>query len=383
MLDAQKHLFSLPDDLHYLDCAYMSPLPRAVEEAGIQGLYRKRVPSDIAPEDFFTDCDEIRRRFARLINAADPGRVAIVPSVSYGLAIVARNTRLSPDQNVVIVANQFPSNVYVWRRATRDSGAELRVVPESSAERRSPAWTEAVLESVDGSTALVSLGQVHWTDGTLLDLQRIGERAREVGAAFIVDGTQSVGAYPFDVDRLKPDAVICAGYKWLLGPHGIGVAYFGERYDDGVPLEETWIGRVGSEDFRRLVDYQDSYREKAIRYDAGESNNLIHVPMLKAALDLVLEWGVDAIQSYCRALVEPLARHAKERGWFMEDESGRGSHLLGLRFPPTFDVTPLPEELDRNRVSVSLRGDSVRVSPHVYNDSADIDALIAALDRCR
>ncbi len=380
MLESQEHLFSLPADLHYLNCAYMSPLPKPVMEAGIAGLRRKCDPSTIAQEDFFLDCYEIRRRFARLVNIPDPRTVAIIPSASYGLAIVARNSPVRGDQNIVTAADQFPSNVYAWRRIAEDTGAELRVVSPPESDDRSAAWSDSLLEAIDRSTAIVALGHIHWTDGTLIDLERIGAHAREVGAAFIVDGTQSVGALPFDVQELKPDALVCPAYKWLLGPYGIGVAYYGARYADGVPLEETWIGRTGSEDFRRLVDYQDTYRPGAIRYDAGESSNFAHAPMLKTALGMILEWGVEEIQRYCGSLVAPLAHAVRGRGWTIDEEANRAGHVLGIRMPPTFNTSRLKEALDEHNVSVSLRGDSIRISPHVYNDAEDIDALIAALD---
>ena len=110
------------------------------------------------------------------------------------------------------------------------------------------------------------------------------------GAAFVVDGTQSVGALPFDVREIQPDALICAGYKWLLGPYAIGAAYFGPRYDGGEPLEENWISRRGSEDFQRLVDYKISIADGAVRYDAGERGNFILLPMFVESLRRLLEW---------------------------------------------------------------------------------------------
>ncbi len=378
MLTSLKHLFSLPDDFHYLNCAYMSPISKRVEEAGILGMQAKRVPSLIEPADFFDDCNDIRALFGRLVNA-DPERIAVIPSASYGLAIAARNTRLEGGQNIVIAADQFPSNVYSWLRKARESGAELRVVSARDGGRRHEGWNSRFLEAIDDATAVVALGQVHWTDGTLFNLKEIGARARETGAAFIIDGTQSVGALPFDIEDIAPDALICAGYKWLMGPYGISVAYYGERYDDGTPLEETWIGRLGSEDFRRLVDYQDCYRPGAVRYDAGESSNFIHVPMLKAALEQILDWGVDEIQSYCQRLNAPLEAEAKERGWPLEDAAGRGAHVLGIPLPASLEIPRLKLELEARNVAVSLRGDSIRVSPHVYNDTSDIDALLAAL----
>ncbi len=278
MLANQKHQFSLPDGLHYLNCAYMSPTPTRVQDVGIQCVRRKGVPSAISAEDFFTDGARVRTLFARLLNADDPNRVAIIPSASYGLAVVARNTPVARGQHVVVVHEQFPSNVYTWRRVCQEAGAEIRtVMPPDGETDRGGAWNTRLLEAIDGDTAIVALPHVHWADGTRFDLEAIGARARQVGAALVVDGTQSVGAMPFDVQRIRPDALICAGYKWLMGPYSIGVAYLSARYDDGVPLEENWISRLGSEDFRGLVNYQDEYQPGALRYDVGERSNFILV----------------------------------------------------------------------------------------------------------
>jgi selenocysteine lyase/cysteine desulfurase len=384
MLDSQRHLFNLPDDSHYLNCAYMSPLAKPVEDAGLEGLRRKRMPADISVDDFFEASTRLRALFARLINAPDARRVAIIPSASYGIATAARNTDVRPGQNIVLVEEQFPGNVYEWRSLCRRQDLELRTVAAPALrERRGAAWNERVLAAIDADTAAVALGNVHWTDGTRFDLDTIGERAREVGAALIVDGTQSVGAMPFDVQKTQPDALVCAGYKWLLGPYSVGVAWYGPRYDDGVPLEETWIAREGSEDFRALVDYQDAYQSGAVRYDVGERSNFILVPMLVAALELLLDWGVTNIQAYCGALTRDLIGEARELGFAVEDDDWRGSHILGLRAPPGRELARLQPELVRRNVHVSLRGSAMRVSPNVYNDAGDVAALREALRHAR
>lgn len=376
----QRERFSLPDGCHYLNCAYMSPLSRRVQEAGIAGVRRKAVPAEIRSEDFFTDCEQVRRLFAALVGATDPNRVAIIPAVSYGLATVARNTPVSRGQNVVTVHHQFPSNVHVWRRACAE-GADLRVIaPPTAGRDRVQRWNDAILDAIDRDTAIVALGPLHWTDGTRIDLSRIGDRAREVDAAFVVDGTQAVGAEPFDVEEIRPDALVCAAYKWLTGPYSIGAAYFGPRYDEGVPLEETWQGRVGSEDFAGLVDQSDAYRPGAVRYDVGETANFVLVPMFIAALEQLLEWGVANLQGYVRALTRELFEGGTLERLGVEVAGPHGEHLFGLRLPEDSDVKRVQAGLRERDVFVSVRGSVIRVSPHVYNDAEDIDALLAALE---
>lgn len=375
----RKADFSLPDGLHYLNCAYMSPLPRRVEAAGTEAIARKRAPHTILPGDFFEPADQVRALFARLIGAADPARVGIIPGVSYATSLIARATDARAGSNIVVAAEQFPSNVYPWSKLAARKGLEMRTIAPPDSERRGYAWNEAILAAIDERTALVALPQVHWTDGTRFALDRIGAKCRAKDAAFVIDATQSVGAHPFDLVESGADAVICAGYKWLLGPYGIGVAWYGPRYDDAEPLEETWIGRAGSEDFRGLVNYRNDYQPGAARFDVGERSNFILIPMLAAGLELVLEWGPDAIQRYCQDLTADTIEEAVSLGFGVEEEDWRASHLFGLRTPEGLDLIHLQSMLADRRISASLRGSALRLAPHVYNDAADMEALAGVL----
>ena len=378
-LQCQREAFSLPETLHYLNCAYMSPLPQVVEEEGIRGMVRKRDPSSLAPEDFFRETQEVRRLFSSLVNAPDPNSIAIIPSVSYGIGVAAQNTALASGQNIVLLHEQFPGNVYGWRRLAWDRGAQIRMVGPADEGLRGRGWNERIIEAIDGDTGVVALAPVHWTDGTVFDMEAIGAKAREVGAALVLDGTQCVGALPFDVQKVQPDALIVAGYKWLFGPYSIGVGYFGPRYLDGVPLEETWIAREGSQDFQGLVDYKNGYQPGAVRFDVGERSNFILVPMLVAALRLVLEWGPERIQAYARDLSRDLLVEAESLGYSVEEASYRVDHLFGIRMPEGVEMGRLKEALERENVSTSLRGSALRVSPHIYNNVEDMEALGRAL----
>jgi selenocysteine lyase/cysteine desulfurase len=382
-LSCQKDAFSLPPDTHYLNCAYMSPLPRLVEEAGVRGMLRKRNPAELQTDDFFKDSEEVRRLFAGLINAPEPSSVAILPSVSYGIGVAAQNTPVSSGQNIVLLHEQFPGNVYGWRRLAWENGAEIRMVRPKEGADRGRIWNERILEAIDSETAVVALAPVHWTDGTVFDLVAIGARAREVGAALVVDGTQSIGALPFDVQAVQPDALIVASYKWLLGPYSIGVGYFGSRYLDGMPLEETWIAREGSEDFTGLVDYQDGYQPGAVRFDVGERSNFILVPMLVAALGLLREWRPERIQEYVRGITGGFLDGVQELGYAVEGENHRVGHLFGIRLPEGMEMDRVRGALEAAKVSVSLRGSALRVAPYLFNDEEDLQVLLHVLKRSR
>ena len=142
----------------------------------------------------------------------------------------------------------------------------------------------------------------------------------------------------------------------------------------------NWITRRGSEAFADLVRYRDEYQPAAIRYDVGERSNFTLLPMLAASLELVLEWTVPAIQDYCCALTRDLTRTLRERGYWIEEDRWRGGHLFGIRVRDSVDTARLAERLRARQIAVSVRGDAIRVAPNLYNDAADTEALLDALE---
>lgn len=380
MLTNQRSLFSLPKETIYLNCAYMSPLMKQVEAVGIEALKKKGNPSCIGPDDFFSDTEKLRHQFSELINAKETNRSVIVPSVSYGVGNVMHNVHLEAGDNIIVIGEQFPSNYYPWNRLCSEEKAELRVVSGDSVKiGRGEKWNTKILEAIDSKTRLVSLGHVHWADGTLFDLVQIRKRTNDVGALMIIDGTQSVGAMPFDVEQLQPDALICAGYKWLMGPYSIGMAYYGPYFDEGIPIEENWINRLNSEDFAGLVSYEDRYQPGALRYEVGEHSNFNLLPMLLKAIEQVNKWTSTEIQRYCSHITQDALNRLGDNGFDIESSDYRGSHLFGIRLPEYIEVSKLKSVLGNERINVSVRGDAVRVSPHLYNTLEDIQKLADVL----
>ncbi|MBS1682390.1 MAG: aminotransferase class V-fold PLP-dependent enzyme [Bacteroidetes bacterium] len=382
MLTNQKKKFTLPAGSVYLNCAYMSPLLKEVEKTGIEGIKRKRNPSTISAEDFFTESEKLRHHFARLIHAPEPNRIVTIPSVSYGLATVAQNLKVDSSHNIIVADEQFPSNVYPWLRFQQERKATVKLIsPPQSFSDRGKIWNERILNAIDPNTRLVALGNVHWTDGTKFDLTEIRKRTREVGALLVIDGSQSVGALPFNVSSIQPDALVCAGYKWLFGPYSMGLAYYGSFFDDGKPIEESWMNRKNSEDFKALVNYQNEYQPGALRYEVGEHSHFIQAPMMIAALKQVVQWKPENIQTYCAKISREPVRLLRESGFLVEDENFRGHHMFGVRLPAHADFEKIKKRLKKNKISVSLRGEVIRVSPHLYNSENDLIKLAEVLTR--
>ena len=219
----------------------------------------------------------------------------------------------------------------------------------------------------------------HWTDGTKFDLKAIGDKCKENSAIFIVDGTQSVGIVPIDVIECNISALICANYKWLLGPYSTAVTFLDTYFDNGIPIEDSWMNRNNAEDFANLTDYDDTYKSGASMYNVGEYSNFILLPMMNAGFKQILEWGIENIKSYCENLIQPLIDFLQENEFWIEDEDYRSSHLVGFKLPPHIDKKRLIQSFKKHKVYISLRSGAIRVSPHVYNTEEDIQLLIQIL----
>jgi selenocysteine lyase/cysteine desulfurase len=379
-MESQKHLFNLSEDVSYLNCAYMSPQLKAQTEMGMKMMHIMENPYQLSGDDFFQPVARLKATFSKLINNPEPDRIALIPSVSYGLANAAKNVKLKPGQEILLIAEQFPSNVYIWQRIAEAQGAKVRFVDAPEQKERSAYWNASILDAINEQTAMVALGNVHWADGTFFDLEKIRTKSSEVGALLVIDGTQSVGALPFDVQKIQPDALICAGYKWLLGPYGTGLAYYGPAFDNGEAIEENWINRLDSEDFKNLVNYQEEYKPMAHRYSVGQQSNFLLVALLQIALDQLLIWQPENIQSYCESLFAPYIDQFYEMGCSMEDKAARCHHLFGIRLGENLDAEQLTAAFKKNGVFVSFRGSSIRVAPHLFNEEKDVKTILQCFE---
>jgi selenocysteine lyase/cysteine desulfurase len=370
---SQRDLFDIPDGVAYFNTANMSPLLRSVREAGERGVARRASPWLVRSADWFDEVELLRDRVAELIGVGSDG-IALIPATSYGLAIAARNLDAAPGDGVVVLAEEYPSNYYTWRRFCQRTGAELSVVAREPGQT----WTEAVISRIDDRTRVVAIPNVHWTNGALLDLAVIAAAVRDVGAAFVIDASQSLGVLPLDIPRLRPDFVVAVGYKWLLGPFGVGFLYVAERRRDGEPLEENWINRDGSEDFAALVDYTDAYRIGARRFDVGQRTNFGLVPMALAAVDQLLDWSVDGVASSLRTVCAEIGRRCTELGLRAPAAGEHAPHMLGIEVPREV-ARVLGDRLTERGVIASVRGSSLRIAPHLHSTRDDIERLLAAL----
>jgi selenocysteine lyase/cysteine desulfurase len=369
----QRIKFEVDDEISYFNTASLSPLLRGVRAAGEVALDQRAKPWTIEAPDWFSDVEELRARFSRLIGGTADD-VALVPATSYGLSVAAHNLNAGPGERVLVLDQEFPSNYYTWQRFVERTGAELLVVGREPGQ----SWTEAIVEAIDERVAVASVPNVHWTNGALVDLDRVAPVLREAGAAFIVDASQSLGAMPLDVSSLRPDALVAVGYKWLLGPFSLGYLYLDPAMHQGEPLEENWILRAGSEDFSGLVDYHEEYLPGARRFDVGQRTNIQLTPMAMAAIQQLLDWTVPRVSATLRGRTDHILARAEALGLRTLPPGERAPHMFGLELPPT-TVQRVAAALTEARVVAGMRGASLRISPHLHNNQEDVDRLMEAV----
>lgn len=373
-LASQRHLFDVPRDVAYFNCASSTPQLNAARERLAQSVAAKSRPWTRAPADYFTNAEAIRGLCAQVIGGDAEG-YAVVPSASYAIATAARalEPTLAPGDEIVMMAEEFPSLVLAFRRVARERGASIVVAPVPA----DGDWTAAIGERIGPRTKVVAISSCHWTNGALVDLARIAQAARGVGAVLLVDGTQTIGALPFDFDAIAPDFVAISGYKWMLGQYGVSLFYAAPRWREARPLEEAWLAREGAEDFANLVRPSDRYLPGARRFEMGEKGNAL-LPGTLAGLEQLREWTVPAIARSLAVVNAHIAQAAAELGFGVPPEGLRCPHMFGARIPERIGGD-LVAALRERGVYVSRRGRSLRISPHLHVDGADVDRLVDGL----
>lgn len=372
MLECQKDKFSLLDGLHYLNCAYKAPILKAAELKCIESIYLQRDPSCISVDDFFEPNVLCRSLFAEIINCPS-AQVAIVPSVSYGFATAFKNICAKQNGNVVSVKDEFPSGYFALEKWRNENHQDSRIIeaPAHTSEN----WNERILNAIDTNTSAVLLASVHWMNGYIFDLDAIGLKCKENNAVFLVDGTQSVGAIPMNVLQSNIDVLICAAYKWLLGPYSTALIYLSEKFDDGEALEESWMNRINAREFTSLTDYEENYFPGAGRYNVGETSQFLQMPWAIAGMQQLLEWGIGNIRAYVTELKTYLQIQLISEIPNFRFSSDFSNHLFAPEMLTSLDKEKLMNELNDNRVSVSLRSVNLRISINVFNDKNDMDVL--------
>jgi selenocysteine lyase/cysteine desulfurase len=370
-----KSFFEIPDGITYLNGANMSPQLKRATDRGIDAVNLKRHPWKLQAADWFTGAEQIRSLSAQVFRTS-ADNVALVPSVSYGMAVAAKNIRIEPGKTILLLEKEFPSNYYVWHQLAKEKDLRIRIVGRETGQN----WTEAILSAIDTHIGLVTLGQCHWMDGSLIRLDEISKKTHALGIPLILDLSQSLGARDIDIESIAPDFAVSAGYKWLLGQYGLSYMYVSpDWHEKGDPLEYSWLTRKGSDDFTRLVNYTESFRPGARKFDMGECTHFNLVPMAQEALSQVLAWGVDAIHDYISGLTRSIPDLARSFPFIESEDIDYVGHIRGIAITDDAALRSIKEKFREKDIHVSYRSNVIRIAPNVYNDQQDIDRLFECI----
>jgi selenocysteine lyase/cysteine desulfurase len=379
MLASQRALFEIPRQICYLNAASYSPLPIRTLEAGRAAVGRKGAPWAV-PASFANEQHErARTAAARLINA-EPSDIALIPSISYGVATAAKILAIPRGTRVIVLENDHSSPVLEWQMRAGAQGFTVETVRQPD----DGDWTSAVLAAIERSGAppvsLASISSVHWSDGGLIDVDKVGAALRRQGATFLIDATHSTGVLATDVKRLDPDFLIFPTYKWVLGPYGRAFLYVAKRHQNGIPLEQTQSGRRNVRADNQVYFEDLRFVDNARRYDMGERDHFISMEMASIGMEMMAEWGASAVVQRLTMLTERIAEGVRGIGVSVPDARLRAPHILSLAFKGGMPAG-LVEGMAAEGVYVAPRLGRMRISPHVYNDEADADRFVEVLGR--
>ena len=380
MLASQRGLFAMPRDICYLNSASYSPLPFRTQEAARAAVLRKAAPWRLDAAFANREHERARGAAARLIKA-EADDIALIPSISYGVATAAKLVTIPRGSRLIVLENDHSSPVLEWQTRKEAQGFTIETVAQPS----DGDWTSAVLATIEqrgaAPVALASISSVHWSDGGLIDVEKVGAALRRQGALFLIDATHGAGVLAMDVKSLDPDFVIFPTYKWLLGPYGRAFLYVAKRHQDGVPLEQTSFGRRGVRSDAEVYFADTGYVASARRFDMGERDHFISMEMASIGMEMMAEWGAQAVKERSAMLTGRIAEGVKGLpGVQMTEARFRAPHILSLGFAGGLPAGSV-EGLAGEGIHVAARLSRMRISPHVFNDEEDADRFVEALKR--
>ncbi len=321
--------------------------------------------------------ERVRRYAQRLINAESPERISLQPNTSDALNVVAAGISWKPGERIILNDLEFPANVYPYLNLKR-LGVELDIV----ASRGGMITPDQIEKALTPRTRLVALSAVQFLSGHRADLASVGELCRSRGVTFAVDGIQAVGAVTLDVQAMKIDSLGAGSQKWQMGPHGTGFLYVTEELQARIQQTNLgWLGVANPWDFR---NYNQALAPSARRYEGG-SLNMPGLWGLEAAIQTLLEFGIDAIEDQILGLTEILLEGFGEIDgveMLTPVPSSARAGIITIKLPPGIDQKRLFKRMIDKGVTAALREGKLRYSPHFYNTPEEMKTALEVTRTC-
>jgi len=354
----------------YLNNASIGPLPTRSVQAAQQYLEHQHATANAHYSQWEETARRATQRFARLVNAR-PDEVGLTSNTTKGLLTLANGLEWKPGDNVILPEFEFPANVYPWKNLEA-RGVEVRLVPE----RNGRFGLSDFERLVDDRTRVLSVSFIEYSTGFRQDLESLGRLCHEKDVIFCVDAIQGVGVVPIDVERMRIDFLALDGHKWLLGPYGIGFLYCRAGLMDRLQGFRGWMSVKMPSSY---TDYDQGLAESARRFEEG-SLNYLGLYALERSVELIADLRVETIHRKVMALTRHLADGLVEKGYRLVSPFAEGERSGIVSFDSLrFGSQDLIQRLREANVIGSVRRDFVRLSPHFYNASSDMDEVLRLL----
>lgn len=355
----------------YFDHAAVAPVSRPAAAAMRTWVDQSATEGDTMWPEWGRQLKAMRQASASLIGAT-PEEITLVPNTTAGINMVAEGLDWRPGDNLVTLADEYPSNLYPWMHLA-DRGVETRRVPTTDGV----VDYDQLAAHCDERTRLITVSWVAFSNGCRRDLDAIAEIAARKGTLLFVDAIQGLGVFPLDVSRTRIDFLAADGHKWLLGPEGAGVAYIRR---ERLPLLRATA--VGAHSVVHAFDYTNidlKLKQDASRYEGG-SLNVPGMFGLGASIDLLQSLGVDNVAAAILDMTDQICGRLQENGFrvISPRDGEQRSGIVSFEFPGA-DVMAVRRHCLEQQVALACRAGRIRVSAHAYNNQEDVDRLINAL----
>lgn len=372
-LSHYRQEFPITEQCAFLSHAAVSPLSRRVT-AAVQA-YLAMAQTEPATRLFpkvIKLVNEARERIANLINARSSDEIAIMPNTGTGINTAAVSLPLQPGDNVLVLDGDYPANIYPWLNLAQ-RGVLTKFVPP----RDGGLDLNLLEQRIDRRTRVIALSTVMFATGFRNDIATVGRLCRERGISFVVDGIQSLGVFPMDVQAYQIDFLAAGAHKWLMGMSGCGFLYCRrEILDDLVP--GAYVGAASVVDFINFLDYNFTFPQSADRFHVG-SQNFAGIAALKAAIELLQEVGIERVNRHVAGLIDALINDLRERGYTLA-ASTAPEHRSSIVVAQHPEAAAACKRLDEAGIIVTPRGNGVRVAPHFYNTLEEVMRVGEVLD---
>ena len=371
LFEIYRDEFPVTKDYVYLDHAGVAPVSLRVKRAVEKFLSEATESGMFNYKQWMDRVEEVRRSCA-ILTGAEPEEIAFVKNTSQGISIVAEGLDWKEGDNLLICEKDFPSNIYPWLNLKR-KGVEIRVVPSQN-ER---ILLEDIELLIDSRTKLLTVSSVNFSSGFKIDLEVVGRLCKGKGILFFVDAIQSLGVIPMDVNEFKIDFLAADGHKWLLSPEGTGIFYCRKELALRInPPLIGWKSIINESDYDH-VDFR--LKTNALRFEEG-SLNVMGIYALGAAIDLLVEVGIDRIQARVIELGDLIIREAEKRDFQVRTPKSKEERGGIISIIGNFDPINVKDRLKEEGILVNVRGGAIRISPHFYNTEYEVLRLFNAID---